>query len=56
MGVLSRRQAELDRQRTVAKSRSNAEIADMKAEAATCSKAIHILRAEAGRRKKGAKG
>lgn len=56
MGVLKRRQAEVDRQRTAAKSRSNAEIADMKSEAATCGKAIHILRAEAGRRKKGAKG
>lgn len=56
MGVLAKRQAELDRQRTAAKSRSNAEIADMKSEAATCGKAIHILRAEAGRRKKEAKG
>jgi hypothetical protein len=56
MGVLKKRQAELDRQRVTSKSRSNAEIADMKSEAATCSKAIHILRAEAGRRKKGAKG
>lgn len=55
MGVLKKRQAALDRERTAAKSRSNAEIADMKSEAATCGKAIHILRAEAGRRKKEAK-
>lgn len=56
MLVFGARQAELDRQRVVAKGRSNAEVADMKSEAATCSKAIHILRAEAGRRKKGARG
>lgn len=56
MGVLKKRQAALDRERTAAKSRSNAEIADMKSEASTCGKAIHILRAEAGRRKKEAKG
>lgn len=56
MGVLKKRQAELDRQRVTSKVRSNAEIADMKSEAATCGKAVHILRAEAGRRKKGEKG
>lgn len=52
MEVLGKRQAEVERQRLASKVRSSAEIADMKSEAATCSKAIHILRAERGRRKK----
>lgn len=56
MGVLAKRQATLDKQRAVARSRSNAEVADMKREGAMCSYGIYVLRAEAGRRKKGAKG
>lgn len=47
------KQKGLDRQRTSAKSLSNAEIADMKTEAGRCGWAAQQIRMEQGRRKKG---
>lgn len=53
VAVFSKRQAEVERQRVAAKSLPNETVADMKREVAHCSWAIHLLRVEKGRRKKG---